>query len=275
MLNYKKQKKIVDNYIKKFISTSDIQPLKLKKVINYALFPGGKRLRPILCLYTGKIFTNNTKKILPGACALELIHTYSLIHDDLPCLDNDDYRRNKLSVHKKFGEDFALLAGDALQSLAFQLLSQYTRDMSVINTFSDFIGPKGMVAGQALELTANKKRITRKTILTIHYLKTANLITASIITAAILCKADKAGLKKLELFGKNLGLAFQLTDDILDITKEKTNSNSLNYAARFGIEEAKSLTMSFITKAKRNLEPFGKKAESLRNITAKVLKRIT
>ncbi len=209
-------------YIKKYNECPSI----LQKSINYSIENGGKRFRPILCLLTAKSMGKDYRMVLPTACAIEFIHTYSLIHDDLPSMDNDDMRRGKLTCHKKFGEDIAILTGDALFAEAFSIIikyqnSDYEKKVKVIGEITDATGACGMVAGQIIDVYFTGKKISSHRLEYMHTNKTGKLITASVRCAAVLCGAGMDVLKKLTEYSKNLGLAFQITDDILDITSNK------------------------------------------------------
>ena len=209
-------------YIKKYHKCPSI----LKKSINYSIENGGKRFRPILCLITAKSMGKDYRMVLPTACAIEFIHTYSLIHDDLPSMDNDDMRRGKLTCHKKFGEDIAILTGDALFAEAFNIIIKYQNSddetkIKIMDEITDASGACGMVAGQIIDVYFTGKKISRRRLEYMHTNKTGKLITASVRCAAILCDAGINELKKFTEYSKNLGLAFQITDDILDITSNK------------------------------------------------------
>lgn len=188
--------------------------------IQYSLDSGGKRFRPFLCYLIAKSFKKSPEKIIPFALAVEFIHTYSLIHDDLPCLDNDDYRRGKPTNHKVFGEDIALLSGDALLTEAFSIISESYRTepdvaISLVQLLSQKIGSLGMVAGQILDMKVSQN-ITHLQLEKMHQLKTGALIEASVLGAAIIHRANKNQIQYLQKFSMNLGLAFQIKDDLLD-----------------------------------------------------------
>ena len=241
--------------------------------MRYSLFSGGKRIRPILTMESSKACGGNLKDALPAACAIELVHTYSLIHDDLPAMDNDDFRRGKLACHKAFGEANAILAGDALLTLAFNIIASNSKPavgMKIIRELSDAIGAHGMVAGQALDLEFRVKfginkgqgsslgfardrwvkgqdRVMAKKI---DLLKTAKLFSAAAKIGALTAGAQANDIRALERFGLNFGLSFQIVDDYLDGE---------------GPERRKS-TASLIEKTKRCLDLFGDSAEGLRNM---------
>ena len=218
-------KEVNDNlgyYIKKYNRSPGI----LKEAIKYSIENGGKRIRPILCLVTAKSLKQDYKKVMPTACAIEFIHTYSLIHDDLPSMDNDDFRRGKLTCHKKFGEDIAILTGDALFSEAFNIIIKYQAadaetKIKVLGEIANASSAGGMAAGQIIDVYFTGKRLGKDKLEYMHRNKTGKLITASVRCAAIICGAGYNDLNKLTDYSENLGLAFQITDDILDITSDK------------------------------------------------------
>ncbi|GAH11959.1 unnamed protein product, partial [marine sediment metagenome] len=186
----------------------------------------GKRFRPILCLLTAKSLGKDYRAVLPTACAIEFIHTYSLIHDDLPSIDNDDLRRGKPTCHKKFGEDIAVLAGDALFAEAFNIIIKYQiaddrTKIKILEEIADASGASGMAAGQIVDVYFTGKKISKKKLEYMHRNKTGKIITASVRCAAILCGVIDDYLKKFTEYSENLGLAFQITDDILDVTSDK------------------------------------------------------
>ncbi len=203
------------NYFSVMKKTS---PDILWQSIKYSFDSGGKRFRPFLAYLVSKTYGIDSKKIMSVALACEFIHTYSLIHDDLPCMDNDDFRRGLPTNHKKFGEDIALLAGDALQSEAIQCLASDSENsadqiIKVINIFSKFIGTRGMIAGQVLDMKSNFETNLQQ-LENIHRRKTGDLISAAVVCAAIFCQVND--MKNIKIFSENLGLAFQIKDDLLD-----------------------------------------------------------
>jgi len=226
--------------------------------MRYSVFSGGKRVRPILTIESSKACGGNFKDALPAACAIELVHTYSLIHDDLPAMDNDDFRRGKPTCHKAFGEANAILAGDALLTLAFNIIASNSKPavgMKIIRELSDAIGANGMVAGQALDLESQVKRSINKgqdraMAKKIDLLKTARLFSAAAKIGALTAGAQSNKIRALEQFGLDLGLSFQIVDDYLDGE---------------GRMRRKS-TASLIEKAKNDLNIFGRSAKGLRDM---------
>ncbi|MEG1027119.1 MAG: polyprenyl synthetase family protein [Oscillospiraceae bacterium] len=241
--------KALSQYIVKFGDEYDT----LKDAINYSLLNGGKRIRGILVLEFCKMLGGDINSALPVACAIEMIHCYSLIHDDLPCMDNDDFRRGKPSCHKQFDETTALLAGDALQPLAFHTISccQLSNDLKVdaIKVLSNCCGMDGMVGGQVMDLQNEGKEISETILTKTHLKKTSELIKAACLLGGICANATKDQLTLCEKYGNYLGLAFQITDDILDVTGTKqqlgksigkdANCKKTTYVTIYGLEDSK------------------------------------
>lgn len=255
-------------------------PETVYEAMRYSLLAGGKRLRPILCLATCELAGGTIEMAMPTACALEMIHTMSLIHDDLPAMDNDDYRRGKLTNHKVFGEDIAILAGDGLLVYAFELVATDTkgvpaeRVLQIIVHLSRAFGAAGVVGGQVVDLESEGKQdISLETLNFIHTHKTGALLEACVVCGAILAGAPAADLQRLSCYAKNIGLAFQIVDDILDITATqeelgKTAGKDLQakkatFPSLWGLEESKAQAQRLIHEAKAELAPFGEKARPL------------
>lgn len=219
---------LVNNELEKYMGFKTGKNETIVKAMHYSLMAGGKRLRPILAIAAYDIFNKNIEEVLPYACGIEMIHTYSLIHDDLPAMDDDDFRRGKPTNHKVFGEGVAVLAGDALLNYAFEIMLQdaikkdnmkpYIESIKVI---ADAAGINGMIGGQIVDLESENKIIDEDTLNYIHLNKTAALITAPLKVGAIISNACEEDIQNMEFVGKNLGLAFQIRDDILDIVGEK------------------------------------------------------
>lgn len=222
----------VDYYLssKNWPTTTNLQALQ--DSFAYSLKQGGKRFRPIVSLLVGEVFGVPPQKILPWALAIEMIHTYSLIHDDLPCMDNDDFRRGEPTNHKVFGEDIALLAGDVLQTEAFALLaekyeSEPTIVVKLVRTLSEAIGAQGMVSGQAIDMDFKERTMQESELMLMHALKTGALIRAAVEGAAIVCGIPDDKRQLCRAYGEDLGLAFQLKDDLLD--SEEGKVQNLNF----------------------------------------------
>ena len=257
----------------------------------YSLFAGGKRIRPILCLMACRAVGGRMNKALPAACALEYLHTYSLIHDDLPALDNDDYRRGRLSCHKKFGEATAILAGDALLTEAFSLLSrpevmkevQPRTRVRVIQEIAGAAGIQGMVAGQEADLEAEKKKVSLPFLQYIHNHKTGALIKASLVCGGLIGEGTTGEIRSLRKFGEKIGLVFQIKDDLLNVEGQarlmgkKTGTDEKKAKATFpvlmGMEQSKILSQELVAAAGKTLKVFGKKAGPLMAIGDYILLR--
>jgi geranylgeranyl diphosphate synthase, type II len=247
-------------------------------------------LRPILCLATCELLGGTEEMSMPTACALEMIHTMSLIHDDLPAMDNDDYRRGKLTNHKVFGEDIAILAGDGLLAYAFEFVATQTQNVApkniieVIARLGRTVGAAGLVGGQVLDLESEGKTdITAETLTFIHTHKTGALLETSVVSGAILAGAGPEEVQKLSQYAQNIGLAFQIIDDILDITATqeelgKTAGKDLvaqkaTYPSLWGIEESRNQAQQLIDSAIDKLADYGEKAAPLRAIAQYIVNR--
>src|SRR5208337_1145518 len=268
-------------------------PAKIYEAVHYSVFNGGKRIRPILCLAAAEAVGGDLASAMPVACALELIHTYSLIHDDLPAMDNDDFRRGKPTCHKVFGEDIAILAGDALLTEAFVLLSRAEkvrlsgfsaeRRLAVIQEIAYAAGICGMVGGQALDVLSGKSESGEDTLREIHRRKTGALIVAAVKSGAIIFNAGKDKIQSLAEYGINAGLAFQIADDILNVEGDRelmgkeTGSdaahNKLTYPSLLGMELAKEKLAKYIDAAVASLSNFDERAMPLIVIARYVMER--
>ena len=271
----------VDAALERLLPAQTAPPSSVHTAMRYSVFAGGKRIRPILCLETARIFTSDVTPALHPACALEFIHTYSLIHDDLPALDNDDLRRGKPTCHKKFGEALAILAGDALLTLAFETISATLapseRCVSILSEVASAAGTiNGMVGGQVADVEAEGKRVDPQTLEYIHRSKTAALIRASITAGALCAGAGPEDVARLRRFGETIGWAFQVTDDILDVEESsaalgKTAGKDMaqqkaTYPSVFGLERSHEIAKDLATKAIAELIPYAERASRLREI---------
>ncbi len=280
---YENQQKIVNNFLEQRMNKKGIS--KVDDAMIYSLNAGGKRIRPILLMATAEALGKKGYNYLPVACGLEMIHTYSLIHDDLPCMDNDDYRRGKLTNHKIYGEAMAVLAGDGLLTLAFEVMLEQknvdpTALIETVREVAMCAGNFGMVGGQALDLAAEGKSISAEELRTMHAAKTGALFIAAVRSGAHLAGANEQELLALTKFADLLGLAFQITDDILDVTGNSQNlgkmvgsdtkNDKCTYVTLYGLPAAKELAKKTIDEALMCLEMFGEKANYLREI-AKIL----
>ena len=218
------RRKEIDRALDYYLPKTNVKPATLHEAMRYSLFAGGKRLRPILCLAAAEACRGKVSNALPLACALECIHTYSLVHDDLPSMDNDDYRRGRPTCHKVFGEGIAVLAGDALLTIAFEIVSRAKPapryDMSILlREIAVAAGSKKLIAGQVADLEAEGRKVKRNQLRFIHENKTAAILKSSIRLGAMSANADAKKLRAVTQFGHGLGLAFQVIDDILDVTQ--------------------------------------------------------
>jgi len=282
-----RQKK-VDAALNRFLPSATIKPKTIHQAMRYSIFAGGKRLRPIICLATAEVISGENDTAIPLACAVECIHTYSLIHDDLPSMDNDDFRRGKPTSHKVYGEGIAVLAGDALLTIAFEIAAacktgQRYSHADIIRELAVAAGSRKLVAGQVADLEGEGKKITPAELLYIHRNKTAALIASSIRLGAMSANATPKQLATLTDFGESLGLAFQVIDDILDVTQttEKLGKSAgkditaqkATYPALLGLPKARKEADRLTARARAALKPFGKAAAPLEAIADYLLKR--
>jgi geranylgeranyl diphosphate synthase type II len=282
----------VDAALDRLLPPDGTPPSSIHAAMRYSVFAGGKRMRPILCVETARIFTNDVTPALHPACAIEFIHTYSLIHDDLPALDNDDLRRGKPTCHKKFGEAIAILAGDALLTLAFESIGATPvpaeRRVSILTEVAVAAGTiNGMVGGQVADIEAEAKRVNPQILEYIHRSKTAALIRASITAGALCAGAVPDDVARLRRFGETIGWAFQVTDDILDVEESssalgKTAGKDIaqqkaTYPAVYGLERSHAIAKELATNAIAELEltPFADRAARLREIAEYLVLRRT
>ena len=271
----------VDAQLEKLLPAESTQPPSIHTAMRYSVFAGGKRIRPILCLETARIFTADVAPALFPGCAIEFIHTYSLIHDDLPALDNDDLRRGKPTCHKKFGEATAILAGDALLTLAFETIAAAPvspeRRVAMVTEIATAAGTvNGMVGGQVADLEAEGRPVGPDTLEYIHRSKTAALIRASITAGALCAGAPSEEVARLRRFGDTIGWAFQVTDDILDVTESsaalgKTAGKDIaqqkaTYPSVFGLERSQQIAKELADSAIAELRAYAEKADHLRAI---------
>ena len=284
----KQQKDVVEEALDKSIAIA--RPEKIYEAMRYSLLAGGKRLRPILCLATCDLMGGTEVMAMPTACALEMIHTMSLIHDDLPAMDNDDFRRGKPTNHKVYGDDIAILAGDGLLAYAFEFVATQTKNVApeniirVVAALGRTVGAAGLVGGQVLDLESEgKPDITAETLSFIHTHKTGALLETSVVSGAILADADEEDIKRLSNYAKNIGLAFQIIDDILDITATdeqlgKTAGKDLQaqkatYPSLWGLEKSRLKAQELVDSAIAQLSTYGVKAEPLRAIANFIVTR--
>jgi geranylgeranyl diphosphate synthase type II len=284
-----KGRAITDEALERLLPAATQYPASIHQAMRHSVFAGGKRLRPILCLEAARM----VGKLLPlgveelGA-ALEMLHTYSLIHDDLPALDNDDLRRGRPTCHKVFGDAIAILAGDALQTRAYEVLARIScpaeARVRIIEQIACSTGTiAGMIGGQVMDLEAEHKKPDAETLEYIHRSKTAALITASVVSGGIYAGATKTEVAKLRSFGLKAGLAFQIADDILDVTQSseqlgKTAGKDMaaekaTYPALFGIEASARKAEDLVIAARLQLDPFGDRANTLKSLARFLVQR--
>lgn len=280
---------LIDSQLDQLIPNENKEPARVHAAIRWSLFAGGKRFRPALLLATGQTFGATQDNLLGAACALEMIHTYSLIHDDLPAMDNDDLRRGRPTCHVKFDEATAILAGDALQALAFQTIAEDERlppalRVQLISEIARAAGtPEGMVAGQALDLDAESRQVTKTELERIHHRKTGALIRAAARCGAIIAGVSEGELQAVTEYANNLGLLFQITDDLLDVTAtaedlgktpgKDARSRKATYPALYGMEASHAQLEVVHRAACDALERVDRPTERLSSIANFILRR--
>lgn len=278
----------VNKSLHKYLEEKDNPQRTVYKAMEYSLNAGGKRIRPILVLACAELMGAETDKIMPFACSLEMIHTYSLIHDDLPCMDDDDLRRGKPTNHKVFGEAMAVLAGDGLLNLAYETIlkqSQLSPNMTLaaMSVIAESAGTEGMIGGQVIDLESEGKNVDSITLMTMHMHKTAALIMASAKVGALLGGGGREDLIAVEEFARYLGIAFQIKDDILDVTgKEELLGKTVGsdgenqkstFVSVYGMEQSEKMLNDYTQKAIEALSRYGTKAEFLINLSNFLLDR--
>ena len=286
----KERTRAVDEALERSLPPETAPPETVHKAMRYSVFAGGKRLRPVLVIAGAEAVGGAMDDVMPTACAMELIHTYSLVHDDLPAMDDDDFRRGRPTSHKVFGDAMAILAGDGLLTLAFRLLAENLRPgmdgrvlRDVLVEVAEAAGTGGMVGGQVADLEAEGRQVTPEALDYIHLHKTAALIRASIRSGAALCGATPAQLQALAVAGTSLGLAFQIVDDILDVTgtteqlgktagKDQAQQKA-TYPAIHGLAASRARAEALMAEALGALQPFGPPAEPLRALGRFILDR--
>lgn len=285
-----RRRRLVNKALEQYFPPDPRHPRGLIEAMRYSLFAGGKRIRPILLMAAAEAVDGDPRAVLPFACAVEMIHTYSLVHDDLPAMDDDAMRRGKPSNHIVFGEGIAILAGDALLTEAFRIMADAAgqglnarRAAAAIRELADAAGARGMVAGQVADLEAEGTTPDLPTVEFIHVRKTGALILASIRSGAILAQARSAQLRQLTRYGEFLGLAFQVADDILDAEGSLAETGKVQgrdlarqkatYPAVLGMSAAKQRARELLDNAISELKPFGRSADPLRQIARFIVAR--
>lgn len=284
----KEQIDFIDKYLDKYLAEKENPQNIIYKAMRYSVFAGGKRLRPILMLNVCKMCGGDVNEVIPFACALEMIHTYSLIHDDLPAMDNDDLRRGMPTSHIKFGEATAILAGDALLNRAFEVVSEYDGDnvkraMKAINMLAVSSGTEGMIGGQIVDMESEGKEITLDELRYLHLNKTGAIIRSACTIGALMGGGSEEEIEAVDEFAKNLGVAFQIQDDILDVTGSEeelgkpigsdAEENKNTYVRLVGLEKSRGLSEEYSENAKKALDIFGERAKFLKELTDYLINR--
>ncbi|MGC8783730.1 MAG: polyprenyl synthetase family protein [Armatimonadota bacterium] len=281
--------RLVDDALERYLPGEDVRPQSLHRAMRYSTMSGGKRLRPILVIAGAEAVGGEAEMVLPTACAVELIHTFSLIHDDLPAIDNDTLRRGRPTCHVQFGEAVAILAGDALFASAFDLIARNAdtvpaeRVVQVLQLVAEASGTRGMVGGQMVDIESEGKEADADTVEYIHRHKTAALIRASVVSGAILAGAEQWQVDALSRYGELAGLAFQIADDLLNVTGDPRKTGKavgtdaargkVTYPALFGVEASHRRAHQLVQEAIATLRPFGESAEPLRAIAYLMVER--
>ena len=284
------RRRLVDAALDRILPAEDVPPATVHRAMRYSVLAGGKRLRPILVIAGAEAVGGVAETVMPTACALECIHTYSLIHDDLPAMDDDDYRRGRLTNHKVFGDAIAILAGDALVTLAFRLVADNVTTVSdarviptVVRELADAAGTFGMVGGQVVDIESEGKKITAEALDYIHLHKTAALIRVSLRTGAMLAGGTPTAVEAVTVAGERLGLAFQIVDDILDVegnlaelgksAGSDERKKKATYPAFHGLDVSREKARSLVADAKAALGPLGAAAAPIGALADYVLER--
>lgn len=296
-MNFKEEMRnltaLVDDYLVKYFDrlNREVPEKRLVESMSYSVMAGGKRIRPVLMLAVTKMLSGDPQEVMPFAAAIEMIHTYSLIHDDLPAMDNDDYRRGKLTNHKVFGEAMAILAGDALLNEAFSLLFEASANagdkmehwVKASCIIARAAGRDGMIAGQVIDMESEGTQVSATKLKTMHRKKTGALITASVIVPAVFLGLSEDKIKALTEYAENIGIAFQIRDDILDVegTIEELGkpvgsderNRKTTYVSLYGLDGAKEMLREVTRKAVESLDVFGERAWFLKEIAYYIAER--
>ncbi|HOI75612.1 MAG TPA: polyprenyl synthetase family protein [Syntrophales bacterium] len=290
-LYLKSRKELVESALNRYLPAEGVYPVEIYNAMRYSLFAGGKRLRPILCIASAEAMGGLLDDALPAACALEMIHTYSLIHDDLPSMDNDDFRRGAPTSHKVFGEAVAVLAGDALLTEAFRLLTdpaairsvEPARVVRIVHEIATAAGAGGMVGGQVVDILSEGRPSDYETLHYIHSGKTGRMILASLRTGAILADGGEEELEAVSEYGRHIGLAFQISDDILNVegdpsllgkgTGSDAARRKVTFPALIGLEESRSMARQSIEAALEGIQRLDERADPLRRLARYILER--
>ncbi len=283
----KEKRELINITLDRFLPRKDEYPKEIHKAMRHTLFAGGKRLRPYLAIHAFLLFSDDIALIRPVGAAIEMLHTFTLIHDDLPEIDNDDYRRGRKTCHVIYGSDLALLAGDALLASAFEILSLMDGSpdvkLQMVEELAKEAGDKGLIAGQVMDILKEGKDVTEQELKFIHDNKTGKLIKLSIRFGCYAAEAPAEDIKRLEKFGDKIGLAFQIVDDILDIegsaaklgksTGKDSKVKKATFPAVYGLEKSREIAEKLVAEAIDLLEPYGPKADMLRMLADFILTR--
>ncbi|WHH59636.1 polyprenyl synthetase family protein [Petroclostridium sp. X23] len=283
--------RLIDKYLDIYLPQKENYQKNIYEAMRYSLFAGGKRLRPVITLACCELMGGNREEAVPAACAIEMIHTYSLIHDDLPAMDNDDYRRGNLTNHKVFGEAMAILAGDALLNKAFEVAVdesvkkgvEAAKVIRVLSVIANAGGTEGMIGGQVVDMEAENKKIEEEHLSYMHLHKTGALIIASAKAGAIIGNATKEQMDAITTYSKNIGLAFQVKDDILDVEGDQDklgkpigsdiNNNKSTFVSLLGLERSKEKVKEMTDEAIKSLNIFGERGWFLKDLALYLINR--
>lgn len=264
----KEKKRIIDRYLEEELPLENQNPSIVHRSIRYSVLNGGKRIRPMLTMMVAELLDQDYKKVLPAAAGIELIHTFSLVHDDLPSMDDDDYRRGKLTNHKVFGEAMAILTGDALLVMGLDFICRNAQIEGVkkdsvveaVQNILKMLGTQKMLGGQVDDINWHNQKNSADFIEDIYSRKTSALICASLKTGALLLKASKKQIAALETYGEKIGLAFQIIDDIIDLQEDKKIDDKPTYPVIFGLNKSEEVAHQYCNQAKESISLFGEKA---------------
>jgi geranylgeranyl diphosphate synthase, type II len=281
-------KRLVEAKLESLVASQAGVPI-IYEAMKYSLLAGGKRLRPIMAIMACELFDGDINEVMTYACSIEMIHTYSLIHDDLPAMDNDDYRRGKLTNHKVFGEGFAILAGDALLNKAFEIIHQALienprlENIKAAAYISKASGAQGMIGGQCIDLYYENKGIDLDILNAMHDKKTGAMIRAPLVAGALISGAKDEDVQRIEKFGQLIGLAFQISDDILDVegsteklgkrTGSDASNNKSTFVSYYGIEKSKEMAKELIKEAQNIIDLYGNKGLLLKELSNYIIER--
>lgn len=284
---YSEKRILVDEFLKVELSEANFSQSELLEIMRYSVLGGGKRIRPILLLSSFEVFSSDVQRAMPFACSLEMIHTYSLIHDDLPAMDNDDLRRGQLTSHKKFNEYGAILAGDALLNLSFETMLKYSDNfdtklsLAAMKHIASASGANGMCGGQMIDMS--QKMNSFDDLKGMYKLKTGALINSSVVAGAILGGADRISINNLSEFADILGIIFQIKDDILDVTSDvdtlgkpilsDEKNNKATFVAEYGLEKCKKMTVEYLEASVALLEKINRNTQFLKSLAIYITNR--